>query len=103
MQGMPNARPTNQMAIVSLVCGIASWVIFPVFGAVAAIVCGYMARREIAASGGMQDGAQYATFGIILGWVHIAVTCLSFIAVFALFGAGILAALGLAATGAAQH
>jgi hypothetical protein len=24
---------------------------------------------------GTQDGEQYATFGIILGWVHIAFTC----------------------------
>jgi hypothetical protein len=39
--------PTNTMAIVSLVSGILSWFMFPVIGALVAVVAGHMARNEI--------------------------------------------------------
>jgi hypothetical protein len=38
-----------------------------------ALVFGYKARREIAASGGMQTGRGMATAGIVLGWVWIGI------------------------------
>ncbi|HWH35310.1 MAG TPA: DUF4190 domain-containing protein, partial [Acidimicrobiales bacterium] len=60
-------RPTNGLAIASLVLGIV-WIYW--IGSVLALVFGYVAKRQIKqrdeAGGGM------ATAGIVLGWVGIA-------------------------------
>jgi hypothetical protein len=88
------APPTNQLAIVSLVAGIASYVMLPVIGAVVAVITGHMARSQIKRTG--ESGNGLAVAGLILGYVHLAlglIVLLVFVVVF--FGI-----LGLVAT---QH
>jgi hypothetical protein len=60
----------NGKAIASLVLGILGIVSCFVF-AIIAIILGYQARNEIAASGGWQTGDSMAKAGIILGWAGL--------------------------------
>jgi hypothetical protein len=62
---------TSALALASLATGIAAWLIFPIFGAIAAVVTGYLAQDEIRRSEGRLTGAAYATAGLVLGWVQI--------------------------------
>lgn len=68
--------PTNTMAIVSLVSGIASWVALPLLGAIVAIVTGHMARGEIKRNAEVQGGDGLAVVGLVLGYLNLAVSCL---------------------------
>ena len=61
--------PTNGHATASLVLGVVSLVGCSFLTGIPAVVFGQMARREIAASGGRQGGADLATVGIVLGLV----------------------------------
>ena len=92
--GYPMAarRPTNQLAIVSLAAGIASFVIVPLIGAIVAVVTGHMARRQIRQTG--EEGNGLALAGLILGYVHLALFALVIVLVliFAVGMIGILAA-----------
>lgn len=65
------AGPTNTLAIVSLVLGIASYVALPIVGAIAAIVTGHLARGQIRRTG--EGGSGYALAGLILGYAHLAI------------------------------
>jgi hypothetical protein len=60
------------MAIVSLITGILSWVVLPVVGAIAAVITGHLAKKEIRESGGWLTGDGMATAGLVLGYVHLA-------------------------------
>jgi len=62
-------RPTNTLAVVSLVLGIASYVVLPLVGAVAAIITGHMARGQISRTG--EGGSGMALAGLILGYLHL--------------------------------
>jgi hypothetical protein len=68
----PAPPPNSNLAIVSLVAGIACWVILPVIAAIAAVICGHMAKNEIRSSGGRLSGDGFATAGLILGYVNLA-------------------------------
>lgn len=63
------------MAIISLITGIlgvlccGSWIF-----AIAAIILGVLARKEIAESGGTKSGAGMAMAGLILGGVGIVIS-----------------------------
>jgi uncharacterized protein DUF4190 len=76
MQTQPPLAPvafsahTNTLAIVSLISGIASWVVAPVVGAVVAVITGHMAKREIQRTG--EQGGTFATVGLVLGYLHLA-------------------------------
>jgi hypothetical protein len=86
---MPVSRPTNTMAIVSLVAGIAGYVIpHPFIAGLVAIVTGHMARGQIRRTG--EGGALLATIGLILGYLHLFLSVL-------LVGFLILVALGFGA------
>ncbi|HEY4025329.1 MAG TPA: DUF4190 domain-containing protein [Candidatus Dormibacteraeota bacterium] len=65
----PADRPTNSLAIVSLVAGLASYVVVPVIGAVVAIITGHMARGQIRRT--EESGSGLALAGLILGYVHL--------------------------------
>ena len=69
--GQPVAAnpPTNQLAIVSLVAGVACWFILPVIGALVAIITGHRARGQIRRTG--ESGGGLALAGLILGYVHL--------------------------------
>ena len=64
---------TNGFAVASLVLGILGIVACGV-PAVLALVFGYKARKQIAASGGGQSGRGMATAGIVLGWIWLGLT-----------------------------
>lgn len=67
----PYAQQNNTNAVISLVCGIAG--LFTCFIlSIVAIVLGRQAQSQIAASGGTQAGEGMARWGIILGWIGIA-------------------------------
>lgn len=59
---------TNGLAVASLVLGIV-WLYW--LGSILALIFGYIARRQIDASGGWQAGRGMATAGIVLGWVGV--------------------------------
>jgi hypothetical protein len=63
-------RSTNGLAIASLVCGLASFL--TCVSAIAAVVLGHMARKQIRESGGTQQGEGMALAGLIIGYLFIA-------------------------------
>jgi uncharacterized membrane protein len=69
------ARPTNSLAIVSLVAGCAQFVVCPIIGAVVAIITGHISRRQIRKTG--EQGGGMALAGLILGYIGIALTALA--------------------------
>ena len=66
----PMVVTNNGKAIASLVLGILGIVSCFLF-AIIALILGYQARNEIAASGGWQTGDSLAKAGIILGWAGL--------------------------------
>ncbi len=73
----PQAAPsTSTLAIISLISGILSWVLLPVLGAIAAVITGNKAKKEIQASAGALGGETMAKIGVILGYVNLAVFAL---------------------------
>lgn len=67
----PARRTTNSKATWSLVGGILSVTVCGLIVGVAAIIVGNQARKEIAASGGLQGGDGRAKWGIALGWISV--------------------------------
>jgi hypothetical protein len=63
----PVAR-TNGLAIASLACGLAQFMVGPV-ATIPAIVLGHVARRQIMRTG--EQGAGLALAGLVLGWVAV--------------------------------
>jgi hypothetical protein len=84
----PATMPSSTLAIISLIAGIAAWVVFPFISAIVAIACGHMARREIRESGGQLTGDGMAIAGLVLGYIQIALTGLFFCAFIGLFVIG---------------
>src|SRR5690242_10065746 len=69
----PAVRPTSGLAVASLICGIAGFVLcFTVLPSIAAVVLGHMALKETA--NGARGGHGQAIAGLILGYV---VVCLA--------------------------
>ncbi|OQY21852.1 MAG: hypothetical protein B6I34_06780, partial [Anaerolineaceae bacterium 4572_32.1] len=66
---------TSVLAVVSLVAGLAGWFL-PVLGALAAIVTGHLAHRDIRRSEGLQKGKGMATLGLVLGYGQLALIVL---------------------------
>ena len=73
--GPAPARPTNGMAIASVVLG-AVWLFW--IGSVLALVFGYVSRGQIRRSGEGGDGLAVA--GIVLGWVGVGFLALTVVA-----------------------
>ena len=66
---------TNSLAIVSLVAGVAGYLIpHPFIAGIVAIVTGHQARRQIRRTG--EGGSGMALAGLILGYVHLALSIL---------------------------
>jgi hypothetical protein len=88
----PAAQPaTSNTAIVSLVFGILTWTVFPLIGAVIAVIAGHMARNEIRSAGGRLSGDGLAVAGMIMGYVQIILSILGacLFALFFIFIAGV--------------
>jgi hypothetical protein len=65
------------MAIGSLVCGLLGV-------SAVAIILGFIARNQIAKSGGREGGAGLALAGIILGFIWVGISIIIFISLVAL-------------------
>lgn len=65
-------QQSSSLAVISLISGIASFFLVPLLGAIAAVITGNMAKKEIRQSMGRMTGESMATWGMILGWVNIA-------------------------------
>ncbi len=67
-------RPVREstLAIISLVAGFTGWTIFPVVGAIVAIITGHLALNEIRDSEGQLSGNGLATFGLVFGYACLA-------------------------------
>jgi hypothetical protein len=63
---LTSARPTNQMAVASLICGICQ-IFFWFLAGIPAIVCGHVARQQIKHTG--EEGSGMALAGLILGYI----------------------------------
>ncbi|HNS96941.1 MAG TPA: DUF4190 domain-containing protein [Polyangiaceae bacterium] len=59
------------MAIVSLVAGIVSWFMCPFIGGIVALICGFMARKDIAKDKTKWDGDSLALAGMIVGGLNV--------------------------------
>lgn len=79
----------SPMAVASLVSGILCWLVLPFIGAVAAVVTGVSARREIRASQGAVGGWNMATAGLWLGAIHLLLFALAFLVIVGLIMAGV--------------
>lgn len=66
---------TSGLAIASLICGLFGFLCLP---AIAGLICGIIASREIRKSGGRRKGAGLAIAGIVLSSIFI---CLSLISI----------------------
>ncbi|MCX7791834.1 MAG: DUF4190 domain-containing protein [Chloroflexaceae bacterium] len=73
----PPVVPNSNMAIISLVAGVLAWLALPLIGALVAVICGHLARKEIRESGGRLSGQGLALAGLIFGYVHLAVVALT--------------------------
>jgi hypothetical protein len=80
----PEPPRTSSLAVASLATGIAAWFIFPIGGAIAAVVTGYLAQNEIRESNGRLTGSAFATAGLVLGWVQIGLAIIAAIIIGAL-------------------
>ena len=78
---------TNTLALISLGCGIAAWLLVPLAGAIVAIVTGHLAQREIHLTG--ERGSGLATVGLVLGYLNLAFLLLLLaLFLFVVFGFG---------------
>lgn len=82
---------TSTYAIASLLCGIGAWAFLPVLLAVAAIVTGHLARREIRESGGTIEGDWMAVVGLVLGYAQVVIGVLALIVVLVIIAIAIAA------------
>lgn len=68
------ATETNIWAVISLISGILSWLGVFGLGGLIAVVCGHVAKNQIANSGGRMTGDGFATAGLVLGYLNLALT-----------------------------
>ena len=86
-QPYPPAKPNSTMAIASLVLSILGWTVIPGIGAIAGVITGHMAKKEISNSMGALGGEGMANAGLIIGYANLAIglcVCLVFGAMFAM-------------------
>jgi hypothetical protein len=82
----PASPPTSNLAVASLVTGVAGLTLLPILGGILAIILGYMARREIREHPDEVSGDGLALAGIVMGWISVGlvvVGCLFFGAIVA--------------------
>ncbi|EIL87260.1 putative transmembrane protein [Rhodanobacter fulvus Jip2] len=85
----PHSSPpatTSPLAVASLVSGILAWCVLPFIGAIAAIICGHLARSEIRRSpvDRPTGGDGMAITGLVLGYAQLAAVLLAVLAFVAL-------------------
>lgn len=60
-------RPTNTLAIISLIASIVGWTLIPFLASIAGIITGHISLRQLKTSG--ENGRGLAMAGTIVGWV----------------------------------
>ena len=97
LENSESAPTTNQMAIISMVAGIAGFLSFSIvfedificvvlvlLASICAIVCGHIARRQIRKAEGLERGKGIALTGLILGYaLPVVATVLAILAALA--------------------
>jgi hypothetical protein len=73
----PMYRRDSSLAIASLICSLAGWVFLPFFGALAAVITGHLAKKEIRESHGQLGGDGMAIAGLILGYTQLGIILLA--------------------------
>jgi hypothetical protein len=82
-----SSTPTSTLAIVSLIAGVTGWTIFPLLGSIVAVITGHLAKNEIRNSAGALQGDGFATVGLILGYLSLALgVCLCLVLVLIFLG-----------------
>lgn len=76
---LPYAKKDSALAIVSLVSGLVAWTFIPIIGAIAAIITGHLAKKEIRDSGNTLGGNGMALAGLILGYIQLGLMLLGII------------------------
>ena len=71
------SRPTNSLAVASLVSGILSWLLCPFLGAVLAVIFGHVARGQIKQRG--EGGGGMAVAGLVLGYLNLGLSVVGFV------------------------
>ncbi len=66
------ARKVDDMAVISLVCALVSFIAIPFFPAVAAIALGFVSRQRIREAAGRLGGEGLALAGIVVGIFNVA-------------------------------
>lgn len=69
--GYVQPQRTSSMATVSMITGILSVTICGLIAGIVAVITGFQAKKEIAASGGTIGGSGQAQAGIIMGFISI--------------------------------
>jgi hypothetical protein len=88
----PTARPTETepKAVVALVLAVLTWTpLVPFIGAIAALVLGRMARRDIARSGGAKGGLGLVRAATVLSVLHLVLVALLLVLVLVLLAVGV--------------
>jgi len=65
------SRPTNGMAIASLICSVAGWILLPLIGGIAGVILGHIATSQIRRT--KEDGRGLAVAGLVVGYIQIGV------------------------------
>lgn len=76
---------TSNLAVISLVSGVLSWILVPFLGAIVAVIAGHRAKREISESGGSLTGNVMATVGLLLGYIQLVLSMCAVVVIVILF------------------
>ena len=69
-----NAAPSNILAVISLILGVASWLGMSLLASVPAIITGHMARSDP-----NQEGRGMALAGLLLGYANISISAIALV------------------------
>jgi hypothetical protein len=75
----PVIKRDSSLAVASLVCGLLGWTFVPFFGALAAVITGHLAKKEIRESQGQLSGDGMALAGLILGYTQLGLVLLAIV------------------------
>ena len=83
---VPVYRHESSLAVASLICGITAWFFIPFLGAIAAVITGHLAKKEIRESNGLLSGDGMAVAGLILGYVQLGLILLGIVGLIVFLG-----------------
>ena len=84
--GYGGPTQTETKAVIALFLAVASWLLFPVIPALAALFVGSAARRDIEASGGRLTGDGFVTAAKVIAWINIGLALAGIVLVALAFG-----------------